>query len=614
VWIELVLMEKVSFGDGWEGRVIEGRFPLLKWLGGTKDSGLYLTVLQGLQEAVIQLISTNDAEGDAIIAQWDFAMSLSHPHVEPILARGRCVIEENELLYVISEPFSTNLAKTIASGTLDADQGRRIFNPIVEALSYLHENGVVHGHLNPSNIHFAGSDPKLSLTDLVIAGSVKRRISAPGNYDAPELWQGEASAAVDTWSLGMTMWEAMTGAPPSWDMWNDEEPEVPESLPSPFSEIVRESLHLVPTRRCTLRTIQDRLSVRRVTAFSAGSNPATNPARTDQAVIKGPLFDGAAPASTAIAASTVATMDHPAAHFSAHEEIETGTSSEPALFSGTLTHFEEEHLHRSWVMPYAGVLLAVIAIGAVLYVREHKSGASPTATGNAAAISAPAVEKQAPPPATPAPQQTEPAQTESATTGPTQKEPALTGTAQTEPATSAAASQARDSQQAQDNDASKEQAKDAPRAAAQPAQRSGTGQDRTGQDKTGQAEAHTAAAVNQPDPEPSSSADRERTNENARGLVEKRVMPTVSPGARGSMRRPIEVRIRVSVNQEGRVSDAAYVAPGPGNYFARAAQRAALGWKFKPPVQNGDRERSVWMLRFNFARAGIEATATEQGR
>jgi hypothetical protein len=56
------------------------------------------------------------------------------------------------------------------------------------------------------------------------------------------------------------------------------------------------------------------------------------------------------------------------------------------------------------------------------------------------------------------------------------------------------------------------------------------------------------------------------------------------------------------------------VAPGPGNYFARAAQRAALAWKFKPPVQNGDRERSVWMLRFNFARAGIEATATEQGR
>ena len=70
--------------------------------------------------------------------------------------------------------------------------------------------------------------------------------------------------------------------------------------------------------------------------------------------------------------------------------------------------------------------------------------------------------------------------------------------------------------------------------------------------------------------------------------------------------------IRVSVNQKGAVSDAAYVKPGPGNYFARVAQRAALSWRFKPPVQHGDRERSVWMLRFNFGRAGTEATATEQ--
>jgi TonB family protein len=106
--------------------------------------------------------------------------------------------------------------------------------------------------------------------------------------------------------------------------------------------------------------------------------------------------------------------------------------------------------------------------------------------------------------------------------------------------------------------------------------------------------------------------DREGTDESAQGLVEKRIMPAVSPGARQGMTRPVKVLIRVSVNRDGKVSDAAYVVPGPGNYFARVAQRAALSWKFKPPVQNGEPKRSVWMLKFDFGRTGTEATATAQ--
>jgi hypothetical protein len=131
-------------------------------------------------------------------------------------------------------------------------------------------------------------------------------------------------------------------------------------------------------------------------------------------------------------------------------------------------------------------------------------------------------------------------------------------------------------------------------------------------DGSSQAETQNAPAVNQPIARKPDSADHEQMEANAKAQVEKRVLPTVSPGARGGMTRPVEVLIRVSVNPEGTVSDAAYVVPGPGNYFAKISQRAALSWKFKPPVQNGDRERSVWMLKFNFARAGTEATATEQ--
>ena len=577
-WLELVPMETASFGELWEGRVVEGRFPLLKRLGGTENCGLYLTVLQGMHEAIIQLISTEDAQAETDIAQWTFAQSLSHPNLAKVLAAGRCVIDGKNLVYVVGEPSSTNLAKTIENGRLEAAQAKEIFHPIVDALEYLHSHGVVHGHLSPSNIHFAGSNPRLLLTDLLIAGPVKRSISQAGNYDAPELRRGEATAAADTWSLGATIWEAMTQAPPSWDLWRDEEPEVPASLPSPFREIVQECLRVDPQRRCTLASVRERLSADNAMPLSEGSIPAT----VDRPIIDDPGVDRTLPAEAAIVAEEVST-NLPAPRFSAPEEIETEASPEPALFSGTLTHFEDAHLPRSRAVPYAIVVLVLIAVGAVWFVRKHQAGTSST-VADKSAMSAPATQKEATAPASPTPEGMQPAQTEPAT-----------GVADSQ-------QQPKDTPQAPAAPATQTKGISQPESAAQPSQ----------SDVTPQAEKHGESAATQPVPHQPVSVDREPTGENVQGTVEKRIMPAVSPGAREGMRRPVEVLIRVSVNRDGKVLDAAYVVPGPGNYFARVAQRAALLWKFKPPVQNGEPERSVWMLKFNFERTGTEATATAQ--
>jgi TonB family protein len=88
-------------------------------------------------------------------------------------------------------------------------------------------------------------------------------------------------------------------------------------------------------------------------------------------------------------------------------------------------------------------------------------------------------------------------------------------------------------------------------------------------------------------------------------------MPNVAPGARAGMRRPVEVILRVSVNERGRVSNATYVSPGPGNYFARIARVAATSWVFTPPTLNGVPRPSAWTVLFYFERQEIKATATE---
>ncbi len=531
------------FGNGWEGRVVEGRFPLLEWLEGAGTSCSFLTVLQGMQEAVIQLTLAGSAEADAFIAQGNFAMTLSHPHLAKVFAAGRCVIDGRDLVYVVTErPYAT-LSKMIEDRRLKADPAREFFNPVLDALSYLHKNSVVHGFVNPSNIQLADLKPKLAMTDLLVAGSAKRSVPGTGKYDAPELQHGVVTAAADMWSVGMTIWEAMIGTPLSWDSSRNQDPVVTEALPCPFREIVRDCLRVDPLRRCTIESVLERLDTSKT--ISVSDNPI--PVKLEIPV----------PAATPAPASQIPIKDAPAKLPSRIEEIDAEETT-PALFSKSLTHFEETPLHRFRVIPYVFVLLAVIAIVSFLLVRKYQMMNAPPASANQ---SAPAITP-------PVPQQQ--------TAAPTPA-PAPPVANQTEPDTSQPASET--------------QPADAP-----------------------PAETQSAPSVSEPAPkQPEPSAARHaRVVENADGEVAKRVLPGVSPGALSGMRRPVEVLIRVSVNEEGRVVDASYVSPGPGNYFARLAQRTALSWEFTPPMRSGDPRRSVWMLRFYFEREKTEVTATEE--
>jgi len=70
------------------------------------------------------------------------------------------------------------------------------------------------------------------------------------------------------------------------------------------------------------------------------------------------------------------------------------------------------------------------------------------------------------------------------------------------------------------------------------------------------------------------------------------------------------VGIKASVDNSGNVTDAVIDSPGPSEYFADAALRAARQWKFEP------RESSVgdWLLRFDFTESGVSASARPSAR
>jgi TonB family protein len=139
--------------------------------------------------------------------------------------------------------------------------------------------------------------------------------------------------------------------------------------------------------------------------------------------------------------------------------------------------------------------------------------------------------------------------------------------------------------------------------------------------------AHASAPrKNPPDPEPfaakkpaapapASPSPRPAINSPAstpaRGQVAHKAMPDVSQKALETIHGKVRVSVKVNVDASGKVTNAAFEAPGPSKYFSDAAIHAAKNWTFAPPSSNGEKVPSEWLLRFEFAPAGTETFSAE---
>jgi protein TonB len=93
-----------------------------------------------------------------------------------------------------------------------------------------------------------------------------------------------------------------------------------------------------------------------------------------------------------------------------------------------------------------------------------------------------------------------------------------------------------------------------------------------------------------------------------KGDVAERVLPDVPEKVRATIHGKVPVSIRVKVDPDGKVSNAAVDSQGPSKYFAKAALQAAQQWRFKPAQVNGQAVSSVWVLHFVFGPAATEIT------
>ena len=500
------VMSEEAIRSDWVGRVIDGRFTLLQWLGGSARSSVFLTELPGPQarKAAIKLIPDDggDVAAEAHMAGWAATRPLSHPHLMRLILTGRCQSEDTAVLYAVSEYADEVLAEILPDRALTPTEAREMLAPVIDTLFYLHGKGLVHGHLKPSNVLVVDDRLKLSGDSLQEAGQTGKPASAQSIYDAPEAATEAISPAVDLWGLGVTLVEALTQHPPVWDRSADADPVVPESMPQPFAGIARGCLRADLMARCTLDNVKTWLGAGQPLSEPAGNTEKKAPAKRHVPML--------------VAASIV-----------------------------------------------------VLAIAGIIMLRPHKGQAS-----SSAAPATTDAQPQAPEAAQPSAQE------------------------QTPEASAAAQPQAQAPARDQDQPP-------AP-AAAPPVQ----------EQAPAAAPTTAPAQPTSPSPVPQTPASESQVSNTipssgppANSAVAEQVMPDIQPRALETIHGRFNVRVRVTVDAAGNVSNATFDSEGPSPYFAKAAMQAAQKWKFKPAQPVGQAAPGAWILQFQFTRDGTQVTA-----
>jgi serine/threonine protein kinase len=245
-----------SISESWanlEGHVVDGVFPLHRYLGGSDLSGVFLSASrkQDSTQVALKLIPVAPAAGERL-SRWRAAMGLHHPHLLRLLESGRCQLGGALYLYVVMEYADQNLAQLLERRALTEEEAREMMAPVLSALGHVHDKGFVHAGLKPSNVLVVGDQLKLASDTIRPMGEVI-----------------DSTIAGDVLGLGVTVCEALTRRSPS-GLRGEGSVELPAELPAAFREMVT---------RCVSRKPQDRPRLSELAAWTRGEPVFSAPTR-----------------------------------------------------------------------------------------------------------------------------------------------------------------------------------------------------------------------------------------------------------------------------------------------------------------------------------------------
>lgn len=177
---------------------------------------------------------------------------LVHEHIPALIEFNE---EQGQLYFVMPYISGGTLAQRLRAGPLSLLEVYQLFTALLSAVAYIHRHGVVHRDLKPGNIlldkEMEPGQIYVRLIDFGIASDVGHvsdpRLTQAGTemgtvaYMAPERLSGISAPSNDIYSLGIILYQMLTGHLPS--------EERPIALPQPLEYVIN---------RCIAPRLEDR--------------------------------------------------------------------------------------------------------------------------------------------------------------------------------------------------------------------------------------------------------------------------------------------------------------------------------------------------------------------
>ncbi len=204
-----------------------GRYQILEQIGRGGMATVYKAHDTHLdREVAIKVIrreSFSPDQFDMILKRFDREAKslggLSHPNIVGVIDYG----EYNGLPYLVMVYLSGGTLKDRLGIPIPWRNAVRLLIPIARALEYIHKHNIINRDVKPSNILMTENGQPM-LTDFGLVkifetqGATHLTASGAGlgtpDYMAPEQWTGEATALSDMYSLGVVLYEMITGHRP----------------------------------------------------------------------------------------------------------------------------------------------------------------------------------------------------------------------------------------------------------------------------------------------------------------------------------------------------------------------------------------------------------------
>ena len=194
-----------------------GKYKIISPLGSGGFGTVYLAQDTWIDKKVaIKVAHRQNLDFGELLHEPRLLASVSHPNIVSITTAEK----QDNIFFIVMEYVPGETLETLiaSKGVLDLNRALDYTCQICNAVDHAHRQGVIHRDLRPANV-LVTEQNMVKVADfgtsrfLEIAAHGTTVIGSPP-YMAPEQFQGKAVFASDLYSLGVTMYQMLTGVLP----------------------------------------------------------------------------------------------------------------------------------------------------------------------------------------------------------------------------------------------------------------------------------------------------------------------------------------------------------------------------------------------------------------